>query len=117
MLSRHHGELRYDLQRLDVDIDDFWRGQLSILRLNEFLRMILKDRTSALMRALEPNASRWGETEHLLAHLLDVIRGVRYPGPDAWDRPGDVEKARSDRDIRRARWEARQAKAGGTGAV
>lgn len=75
--------------------------RLSLRRLAVLVRGLPAD--SATARALDPSL-QWSSTEHLLAHVLDVLRvgnwlvvesnkrkGARNPFPQPVPRPGDPE--------------------------
>jgi hypothetical protein len=61
-------------------------------------------RESALARALHGEQAAWGDTEHLLAHILDILAagnwqrgGGKGPRPRACPRPGKTESDEAKR--------------------
>lgn len=87
------------------------------LTFRRLLRVILPNLppTSAFRRAIDPDGSRWGEAEHLLAVVIDLLNlgnwqrqnaGSKNPSekPKPYPRPEQqaeiAEKQLSDRDLR-----------------
>jgi hypothetical protein len=73
-------------------------------------------RGSAFQRALTGDAARWGETEHLLAQLIDTLHAAngsdyRVPRPGSPEERAAAERAQRQADARtrgREAYEKRQ---------
>jgi hypothetical protein len=90
---------------------DVWRGRMSLRK--AWVRITHLPRTSAFVKAVVPHAARWGETEHLLAELIDTTVAVNWHSkegapPPRYKRPGEAEKEASALEQRKARYDERQ---------
>lgn len=65
-------------------------------------------RDSAFIREIDPDGTRWGETEHLIADMIDVLIAVNG-GKQKWQRPGMQQAALARVEARAKRWEERVA--------
>ena len=93
-----------------------WRGKLSLRRLNVIFKNL--PATSATARKLQPDLTRWGESEYLLAHIADLLASANWqrgadpekppPRPEPYPRPGQAE-AKASRVLAKAKaWRAAQ---------
>lgn len=104
MINLYHEELEYDFDVRGWDlIGGLWRGALTLRKLAVRIRHLPRD--SALARALDPAGTRWGETEHLIATLIDTLHAAnssdyRYPRPGTPEEQAAIERVERARDHR-----------------
>lgn len=109
LLNSYHQEIEYDWDVRGWDLIDFWRGKVTIRKATVRLLGILRDRTSSTARAVFPHETAWGETEHVIATVMDMYLMTKF-GKEAprMTRPGDKERAESLLEERKRRWKNRQ---------
>lgn len=98
--------MEFDFDAKGWDLLDVWRGRMSLRKL--WVRIQGLPRTSEFCRAVEPQLTRWGAGEHLVADFIDEFRRSIYERPAPWPRPGDAERVADIRAARGAKYLARQ---------
>lgn len=94
-----------------------WGGRVSARKL--WVRIRNLPAASAFKRAVDPDGTRWGQTDHLIAQLIDTLHAVngsdyRVPRPGSAEEKAAIARAanvRSARDRGRARLDAAQRRA------
>lgn len=77
-----------DLQRYyKIDLNDFYRGEISPRRLGVLIRYLPTD--STLVSALNDGQPMWGSVEHLLADLWALLVRANTPKDEAPAEPLD----------------------------
>lgn len=108
LINVHHAALEADFDRVpgwDL-LDDVWRGQVTTRKL--WLRIMNLPRDSAFMQSAFPVAMAWGETEYLIAGLIDVLLAVNG-SKQTCPRPGAQAAVEARTQARAKRWEERVA--------
>lgn len=107
LLREFHEEIEYDLLG-KIDILDFWRGDVSIRRMNAVVGQLLRNPHSALLQAIAPAATQWSPGDYILADQYDAmvaLAGAKLktgqPVPP-YPRPGDDERAQAEAEARHA---------------
>lgn len=94
LVVEYHEELEADLLP-DYDLLDIWRGLLSFRRLWVLMRHL--PATSMFKRAVNPDLvmpESWGQTDELIATLVDRYTQVHFKNPKPYPRPAEQAKLR-----------------------
>lgn len=94
LIRQHREALEYDLIALGLRLD--WLGSSRLSWRDLWVVVRQSPRTSALFRAIHPDAAEWGLTEQLLAAAFDALqvanwqrgRARRHEYPKPLPRPG-----------------------------
>lgn len=80
------------------DLLEFWRGEITARK--TWVRIRNLPPSSAFQRAFDPDGTRWGESEHLLARLIDITYAVNGSKTRVY-RPGSPEERAAIADAKR----------------
>lgn len=106
-MNSYYEELEYDLAGIGTDLQDFWRGRITLRRLHVLITGLPV--TSATKSAIAGHPM-WPDLNHQIADLIDIQAKAVFKDPKPYPRPGDRERAARALSARADRWMKRNQK-------
>lgn len=106
-MNSFHAQLEYDLAGLGIDLQDFWRGRITLRRLHILINGL--PITSSTKSALAGHPT-WPDWQYMIADLIDIQMRAIFKDPKPYPRPGETERAQQALAVRTARWLEREKK-------